>query len=171
MKRFLTLLAILIVSSFNLFSQGFTSQKGGNCYTLDLPNYMVKTYELNQTATLQYQNSKKEAYLIVIDDDKERLHSIGMKFVSSADYLSDDLGKDHKGATEIKVGKIVEFVENGLNHAQAEVEWKDEDGDFFELVTVVESKDRFYEITCWTILENKDKLLEDFKKISKSLKE
>jgi hypothetical protein len=64
----------------------FTEQKGGNIIYLSVPSYLVKTKDLNDSAILQYMNSSKEAYLIVIDDSKAELETLGTKFETVSDF-------------------------------------------------------------------------------------
>lgn len=164
----LTLLNIAVLQ--NSFGQ-LTTQKGGHCYFLDIPDYMVRTFELNDVATLQYMNGGKEAYVVVIEDSKEHLQSTGLKFVNAKDFLESFLKTYHKEAANRKIGKITEFTANNNNLAQAEFTWKDDKLSYFMITTAVESKSHFYKILTWTIAENKDALKEDFIKIAKSLKD
>ena len=70
-----------------------------------------------------------------------------------------------------KLSQVTEFEINGNKNAQTELTWSTDDTDYYMLITVVESKENFYKILCWTITENKDMLKNDFINISKSLKD
>ncbi len=169
------LLFIITLSFSTVFAQSFGAVKGGHCYTLEVPNYMEKTFTLNEDATLQYQNTAKEAYVIVLDDDKDELKEYGMKFVDAHDFL-DFFTKDYKKDAKVrKLGKASDFSINGNKCAQVDFSWEEEDenGIFngYMLITAVETKGHFYKILCWTVNTNKDLLKEDFKKISQSLKD
>lgn len=170
MKKYFLILAMLLSTS-NLFSQDFAKVKGGNCFSIDIPKYMTKSYDLNDVASLQYQNSIKEAYVIIIDDDKEHLESLGVKFVNSKEFLESTVSNFYSEAQDRKIGSINEFVSNGLGHSQVEITLRADDTDLYYLITAVETNEHFYKIICWTLLENKDKLKNDYKTISKSLKE
>ena len=54
---------LLLISLSVAVSQenNFTQQKIGQVYYLAIPDYMVRTIELNDVASVQYQNSQKEA--------------------------------------------------------------------------------------------------------------
>jgi hypothetical protein len=169
MKLFYATILLAMVTTHS-FSQNFSAKNGGNCYTLDLPNYMIKTFDLNDVATLQYKNAVKEAYTIVIEDNKEELTSLAMIFQNPNEFLENFI-KDYRTSENRTFSEIVEFESNGHPHAQVEMTWNDEDGDFYMLVTSVETEGHFYNILCWTILENKDLLKNDYLTISKSLKE
>lgn len=166
---FLLLVFILLPAAIS--AQSFSSQKGGHCYTLDIPDYMTKTYSLNDVATLQYQNIQREAYSIVIEDEKAMLESLGIKFVDAADFLEQFIAEYKVGSENRKTSLHTTFNANGNPSAQIELEWTEEVGDFYMLITVVESKTHFYKIMSWTLAGNKDKLKSDFQKIAKSLKD
>jgi hypothetical protein len=161
----------LLIGSFTTFAQGFTSQKGGHCYTMDIPDYMLKTYELNDVASLQYINSAKEAYVIVIEDVKEQLQDVGIKFSNAKDFLKHFTADYKKDAKKRKLSSITEFESNGNGHAQVELSWKEDDTDFYMLITAVESKTHFYKVMCWTTVNNLDLLKEDFLTMSKTIKD
>ena len=44
-------------------------------YALQLPSYLSKTNDLNEDASLQYQNPFRELYIIVIDESKTSNYS------------------------------------------------------------------------------------------------
>ncbi|HEX2934498.1 MAG TPA: hypothetical protein VHO72_04025 [Bacteroidales bacterium] len=138
---------------------------------MDIPDYLTKTFSLNDAASLQYQNVSKEAYVIAIEDNKDELESLGMKFVSAKDFLMYFLKDFHKGATNRKESSVAEFEANKNKHAQVELTWTNDSTDFYMLITSVETPNHFYKILCWTIAENKEMLKNDFVRISKSLKD
>lgn len=170
-KKLLTFIFITVFYSSNVFSQNFTNVKSGTCITMDIPNYLTKTYDLNDVAILQYKNIIKESYVIAISDSKEELNSLGMHFENSKDFLEYFVKDYFIEAKKRNVSKITEFESNNNNHAQVEMTWEDEDGEFYMLITGVETKNNFYKILCWTIIENKDILKNDYLIISKSLKD
>ena len=170
MKLFYAAFLVILFSS-NSFSQNFTTKNGGNCYTLEVPNYMTKTYDLNDVATLQYKNTLKEAYSIVIEDSKDELNALGIIFENSTEFL-ENFTKDYQvDQIDRTLSETIEFQSNGQSHAQVEMTWSTENGTFYMLITSVETEAHFYKILCWTLLENKEKLKNDFLTISKSLKD
>ncbi len=162
----------LLVSTLSGYGQTkFTERIGGHVFRLNIPDYMVKTYELNDVASIQYQNTTKEAYIIVIEDAKDQLESLGIKFTDSKDFL-DEFVKDYKIENENRSLKNAsQFKANGNDCAQIELYWTEEETDFFMLITAVESKTHFYKILNWTILVNADVLKNDFRTIAKSIKD
>jgi len=170
MKRIIIIL-IFLQFSIQVFSQEFSAQQGGHCYSLEIPEYMTKTYQLNDVATLQYQNISKEAYVIVIEDAKDHLESVGMKFVDSRDFLEYFITDYKIGTDKRKVNDISEFKSNNNGHAQVELIWNEDDMDFYMLITAVETKTHFYKIMCWTSDNYTELLKNDYLTISKSLKD
>ena len=170
MKKIIVLLLFLHFTVYS-FSQSFSTKEGGHSYTLDIPDYMTKTFHLNDVATLQYQNTSKEAYVIVIEDAKVHLQSVGMKFVDAKDFLDYFISDYKSGADKRNVGDITEFKSNNNGHAQVELTWYEDDLDFYMLITAVETDTYFYKIMCWTSLGYVDKLKDDYLRISRSLKD
>ena len=167
--KIIYLILFSIIFTSNSYSQKFSTEKAGNCFSLEIPNYMTKAYDLNDASSLQYNNTFKEAYAIVIEDSKDELKSLGMIFINSKDFL-ENFTKDYQiESKNRKISEISEFESNENQHAQVEMTWNDEDGDFYMLITAVETNGHFYKILCWTLLEYKENLRDDYLTISKSL--
>ena len=111
--RIIQLLAIQITLCFNLSAQSnFAEKSGGHCFNMDIPDYMTKTYDLNEAASLQYQNLTKEAYAIAIVDFKDQLENLGMKFLNAKEFL-DFFVKDYM--LEVNDRKLTEITEFNAN--------------------------------------------------------
>ena len=52
-------------------------------YSMELPEYLYKGYDLNSDASLQYQNTSKEVYIIVIDESKQVFKDV---FIEDHDF-------------------------------------------------------------------------------------
>lgn len=181
-NKFLSLNSILVtlvlcIANNYLFAQTkFTEQKGGNIIYLSVPSYLVKTKDLNDSAILQYMNSSKEAYLVVIDDSKTELETLGTKFETVSDFhesTSKSLisGLKNPVETERKTFKI-----GDSNYSQSKLSglFTSSSGSEFDIIyltTYVETANHFYQILCWSTKTFYDGLAADFDKISKSLKE
>ncbi len=172
MKILIIVGIILMLIATDADAQKFAPQKGGHCYTLDIPDYMVRTYGLNDVASLQYQNIQREAYTIVIEDSKHHLESLGVKYSGARDFLEEFVQNYKLEEQNRKLNPIIEFKNNNNAHAQTELEWRDEnDYAFFMIITVAETKTHFYKIMSWTLQEHKERLKYDFQQIAKSLKD
>ena len=105
MRNLFVLLASFIC--INLYAQASLSEKkAGHVYYLSIPDYMLKTYDLNDVATLQYKNAAKEAYTIVIEDSKEQLEALGIKYTDAEDFLNSFLGDYNKEVKNRKVTSV-----------------------------------------------------------------
>lgn len=151
MKSLFAVLAFFIYA--NLYAQTSLSEKKvGHVYYLGIPDYMLKTYDLNDVASLQYKNAAKEAYTIVIEDSKEQLEALGVKYADAEDFLNSFLEDYNKEAKNRKVSSVKKFEANGNKCAQVEHTWQDENNnDLYMLITTVESKTHFYKIMSWTL--------------------
>lgn len=165
----------LLLSAFflttSLCAQGFSLSKGGHCYQMEIPDHMARVYNLNDAASLQYQNLDIPAFLIVIEDEKAELESVGMRFSGPAEFL-DFFTKDFKkDATGRRLGETDRFEASGKAHAQAELVWMEEEVGFFMLVTAVESAGHFYKVLCWAPEEARERVYADFRRSSASIRE
>lgn len=125
MKKIAVLSALLLLT-FTGFAQTFSVKKGGHVYTLEIPDYLTKTFSLNEVASLQYMNTGKEAYVIVIEDSKELLESLGTKFVDSKDFLDGFTSNYHKDAKNRNLGPVTQFTANNNKHSQVEMTWEND---------------------------------------------
>lgn len=172
------LIALLsIVTMVSAYSQTkFTEKKAGHVYSVSVPDYMTKTVTLNDVATMQYINSAKNAYLVVIDDSKEELEMKGIKFASLKDFHDDNI-KHLKGEENEPVeSSPVEFEANGNKFYQTELNVNFKEKDNLEvkityLITYVETKGYYYQILCWSLSPEYKNLTADFKKIAASIRD
>lgn len=171
MKRYLSLLLPALVIGTGGFSQNFQEKQGGHSYTVEIPDYMTRTFDLNDVATMEYKNIAKETYMIVIEDSKEELNSVGMTFTGARDFLDYFADDYYAGAENRLMSEVVEFENNGNEHAQVELTWSDPEVNYYMLITTVETETHFYKILCWTLYEYQDQFREDFKRIARSLKD
>lgn len=149
--------------------QGFQEKKIGHVYYVSLPDYMVKTNTLNDAATLQYQNTAKETYVIVIEDDKADLQAAGMAFNGALDFYNDFAADFFEGAKIAEKVKEVPIV--GAKAVQASATKQFDDFSVFYLITVYETPTHFYKMLAWTMEKNRKAFEEDFKKIAASFHE
>ena len=154
-----------------LSAQGFGVQKGGHCYSMEVPDYMKRAFTLNDAASLQYQNLDIPAFLIVIEDDKVELQSVDMKFSGPAEFLDFFVKDFKKDAAERRVSPTATFNSNGKEHAQREIVWKEEAAEFFMLVTALETSGHFYKVLCWAPEEARERVYADFRRSSASIRE
>ena len=150
----------LIVFSLILFScnkeKNQTISKAN--FSIDLPSDLSETKELNDVASLQFQNIYSEFYVLVIDEKKKDLTD----FYDSNEinnFNLDSYCELLKGIMPILAGndfsKIHTQKINGMNAKVFSLETKIEDIDAFYEFGFFESKTTFYQVMVWTLLDKK----------------
>lgn len=167
---------LFLMASTGVYAQTLQQKKVGHEYFISVSNGMQKRFDLNDNASAQYGDDDRQAYMIIIDEEKEALTTTGTG-ISSADLYFEDAVKNISSAgTLLNKSMESKIKVNMMNAIQTtmEIDQDSDDGTklkIFYLLTVVEGKGHYYKILCWTLLENKDILLKEFKAISASLKE
>jgi hypothetical protein len=171
-KYLLALTALIAICTISANAQTkFVEKKIGHVYYMNIPDYMTTTKDLNDVASLQYQNTLKEAYVIVIEDCKDTLEALGVKFTNPQDFYDGFIGDFSKGLEDKQVTSTKNMKINGNDAVQAELSGTFNGHPIWYLITVVESPTFFYKIITWTIGENKDKLKADYIKMVNSFHE
>lgn len=156
-----------------LMGQSLSTRKGGHSFTLDVPTTMVRAFDINSSAALQYEDTASGAFIMVIEDEKAALAYYGVSFNSISDYLNQFT---HGYLTEVPERKIsaIETFQNGIqNVAQCEMTYRSEDGSeaYAMLITGVETPTYFYKIIGWTPKPLVNVFMPVFKQAARTLKE
>ncbi len=195
-SRFLTALSIFSVLAFSSCGGG-NSREGrddagepkekkikmeeasANDYKLMVPKHMVKTTDLNDEASLQYQNIYKELYIIVIDEPRDTIIE-SFKMLGEYDdtkspvenyrtFLMDQLesNMDIKAEPEIRKEKI-----NGMDAEIVSFNAKVEGVAYevFYQAAFYEGKNNFYYLSTWTLANKKGDNREEMEAMIKSFK-
>jgi len=175
-KSILVILLLSVSSQFSFGQTKFTEQKAGHIFYVAVPDYLVKTWTLNDVADMQYMNSAKSAYMLVIEDSKEELEQKGIKYAALKDFHDDNIKTLKTEANNGEETKAVEFKANGNSFYQSDlsVTLKQDDNTDLKityLITYVETKGYYYQILCWTLSSKYKELLPDFKKVAASLRD
>ncbi|MCD7971183.1 MAG: hypothetical protein LUG18_00725 [Candidatus Azobacteroides sp.] len=138
-----------------------------NEYNLMVPDFMEPTSMLNENASLQYQNTSKEVYLVVLhntkgeignffasrgmwkDNDENDLFDKFCHFIlnnDGSDFLESS-DEDNLQFKEIN-GRKVKFLENTRTINGI---------DIFYNVAFIEGEKSFYQIMIWTLKKYKEK--------------
>ncbi|MFD2585299.1 hypothetical protein ACFSQJ_00045 [Croceitalea marina] len=146
-------------------------------YEVKLPKYMKEAQNLNDEASLQYQNIFKETYFVVIDEPKEEFKEV---FLDIGEYdESLPLIKNYKNA-QLEFFKESLTTYEFINESSKKINGKDAevvafDGkvqgviyDISYLFTFVEGDDKAYMLMAWTLKNKRDKYQETFEYISDS---
>ncbi|MCC8188991.1 MAG: hypothetical protein LIP08_16235 [Bacteroides sp.] len=147
-------------------------------YSISLPGYLSETKDLNEDASLQYQNLGKEFYVIVIDDLKSDMQDILEEYELLEIYPNDLEGYSNliwDGFEEdMDIQKITDPTDdriNGMSVKYRKINAVTEGMDVFYYFVIVEGKERFYQILTWTLTERQRKYEEEMKHIIYSFKE
>ena len=146
-----------------------------NQYSLDLPESLSLATNLNNEASLQYQNVFDDLYVIVIDESKQEINS----------YMEDntDFPPNLNGYTQLLKSGLQTSVTNpifsetekkqinGLKSHLISLSGKVDDYEIYYEFAHVEGKNHYYQVFVWTSLEKKNKLSPKMKKIINSFKE
>jgi hypothetical protein len=172
--RLFILLASLCCLSCNL-NKPETVKVGGR-YAIDIPASMSETKDLNNDASLQYQNGMQELYIIVQEEPKKtyddiiaadpEIYTPGLKGYAEL-LLNDSKSKiktnDQPVLIPQKIGNLNAYITefrgeiNGLK-----IYWK---------LAYVEGKSRYYQIMAWTLEEKTEDHRETITAMINSFKE
>lgn len=146
-----------------------------NEYSLQLPDFLSKASDLHENASLQYQNTLREFYVVVIDEPKQDFYNIA--------ETTEDFPADFNGYHEILRSGLEEAIEdiditptkdtqiNGLKAKTFSLTGQIETIPVYYEVAYVEGKNKFYQIVTWTLKDNKEKYGEQMRNILLSFKE
>jgi hypothetical protein len=130
-----------------------------NKYSIEIPNYLTKSFNLNDEATLQYQNLFKDEYVIIIEEPKS-------EFDDAIEILGTTKGLE--GYHQILVQNLETAIENmeitaveniKINSFSAKifsVTGNVENYNVFYKYGIIEGSKSYFQILCWT---SKDKQL------------
>lgn len=176
---FLTILTISLLNSCQLLDSDKEQVVSiENKYSLSMPAFLTKANDLNDEASLQYQNTLKEFYVIVLDEPKSQL---GKSLVDNG--LDETYSDDIKGYSELlanglktglSVSNVPEFKDTTINNMPARLlslKGKVKALDVAYKVAFIEGKERYYQVMSWTLLSKELMYREKMDKILYSLKE
>lgn len=175
MKKLMFL--VVLLSSISLFSQNnFQEVKAGHIFSIKVPFYLIKTYNINPGAVVQYWNEKESIYLLVAEEEKEKLNFSKLYNTSIREYAEGVLNNFQNAFSDFKVISQSNYESNGNKLIQYEISGSinGENGNKSEIIMildVVESPTYFYQVTSWTLASNMDNYKADLKSVAKTLKD
>jgi hypothetical protein len=148
-------------------------------YSMHIPKFMTKAANLNNDASLQYQNIFKEVYVIVIDENKKEfietynnLGSYDSTRSPIANYADTQVQLITSNANVINKTEVTNFTINGANAATTEIDASIEGvkTPITYFLTFIDGKDNLYMIMAWTLRDKKETHRPLFDEIAKSFK-
>jgi hypothetical protein len=164
---------MLLLANFTFAQSNLVPYKAGHVFDISLPEYMSKTFGLNNSASIQYKSVVKDVYGFVILDTKEELKLAEMTFVSVNDFYDNFIKDFLKDEKKRRVSRVVYQTIGDVNFAESDASYYDNSAktEIYYLVGIVETKNAFYKVLSWCAGENKDKFKADFQKILYSVKD
>jgi hypothetical protein len=150
-------------------------------YSVQIPEYMTATTELNGEAGTQFMNASREAYMIIIDEPKDEFvaafKEVG-EYVEEESVLS-NYAVVQRGSFDGVISKptrntdISYTTSNGLSIGQSILEGPSVDipYDIHYHFAYIEGKSSLYFVVCWTLMDKVGENAPDFENIIASFKE
>ncbi|MGQ0827516.1 MAG: hypothetical protein ACT4ON_03870 [Bacteroidota bacterium] len=170
-KQLFSFISISFVLASCQHEAVFMEVKVNDRYSITVPDYLQPCTDLHKDASLQYQNTEKDVYAIVINEKKITMqeynldYDIELYFKSIASQPFLETIKDGKvsipGRQEI----------DGHKALIAEITGKIEGAEVFYKLAVIESQYEFYQVLIWTRAEHKEKFEKDMITMIESFKE
>lgn len=151
-----------------------------NEYSILLPKYLSKAKNLNEDASLQYQNIFREAYVIVIDEPKDGFitlfKDIGLyeESLTPLENYSKYQNESLSDATKEVIydsgfsDKTINSLPAKFKKLQAKISGIDFEISYWN--TYLESDSKMYTIMCWTLSDRQKKYDDTFTKVINSFK-
>jgi len=170
--------ALLLILFLSACSNNTQKIKVGDKYSLVLPDYLSETDELNDDASLQYQNTEKEFYTIVIDENKQELFDI----IDQSELLA-GYQKNLEGYSKLLLDGLIadaglavapKVQDETINGLPAKILSTTLDADGFRVyykIAMIEGKADFYQVMTWTMESNATEHEEEMEGIVRSFVE
>ncbi|KGO92249.1 hypothetical protein [Flavobacterium subsaxonicum] len=145
-------------------------------YSLELPASFSLATNLNDHASLQYQDINSDFYVIVLDEDKRDVHynftendmGYTTDFKGYCNYLTESLNEGTEFDTILKLKPL---KINKRAAATASITGTIDSIPVYWKLAYVEGKNYYYQIITWTHADNREKHDVQMEKIVQSFKE
>lgn len=151
-------------------------------YSLNVPFDMKASTELNDDASLQYEDMWEDFYVIVIDETKDEMQEaiemfdMGEEYENNLENYADIIIAGFSMEMEEAPAELMDTTINDMGAKVARMTMSTM-GDNFEEINVhysmliAEGKDNYYQVMVWTLAENEFKYKAKIDNILFSLKE
>ncbi|MCB0475311.1 MAG: hypothetical protein KDC69_06525 [Flavobacteriaceae bacterium] len=146
-------------------------------YELSIPKYMKKMTSLNEEASLQYANFYKEAYTIVINENKQDFANTFKEYSEYNDSIplienyaraQQGMFKESMDVKQIMPYGLVKI--NNYNARQVKITGNVDGQDIGYIIAFIEGNDDVYMIMNWTLLDRLKRFENTFEVINSSFK-
>jgi len=161
----------------NLSADNYKEITVDELYKLSVPKYMKEMNNLNEEASLQYANIYKEAYTIVIHENKQDFidsfkeydeYKEELSVIENYSQAQTNFFKESANIKEIEPYGLTEI--NGLDARQTKMKGNVEGQDITYIIGYVEGEDNLYMIMSWTLLDRLARFENTFEAINSSFK-
>lgn len=171
MKRAFVLIGIFIASismtscDFDISNKpktidpdDFEFKTYGSLYKIKLPDYMSETDDLNDEASMQYQNLFRETYMVIIDESKseyldyyKEIDAFDSTKTVIENYRDAQISFIKDGVYDIANENTKSFSINGLKAEQVAFTGSFDDVGIYYHLTYIEGQNNLYAIMLWTL--------------------
>ncbi|QYJ69257.1 hypothetical protein [Flavobacterium litorale] len=166
MKNFIliTLFVTLLLTSCSDTDYETRTVRVKGKYSIDIPKMLSKATDLNEDASLQYQNTFRELYVIVIDESKREYENV---IVDS--YLEEAYGNNLNGYSKLVVEgiereivldslpKLKDITINGMKAKTFATTGEVDAVRGYWNITFIEGRNNYYQVMSWTLPDNIEK--------------
>ncbi len=172
----LTLLSVVLLACSD--KTRFKEVEVRDLYSIHVPEFLSETNDLNAEASLQYMNTAREFYVLVIHESKDEFHAaikeleLEDQYPLNIDGYAKVLIDNFKLNAEVK--KQSDISEITIDKRAARMVNFDaviEGVDAYCTMVYVDGKTNYYQIFAWTLQKYKDKYAEDLDAIATTFKE
>ncbi|NND63201.1 MAG: hypothetical protein HKN48_08405 [Flavobacteriaceae bacterium] len=158
----------------------FKTEKVEGMYEVSVPKYMKEAFDLNDDASLQFQNIYKETYLAIIDESKadfievfKELNEYDDGLSVAGNYRNIQMQYFTEGIRIDKRSEPRKLTINGLEAEQVEFNGRvpEVDYDIYYLMTFIEGEENVYMMMEWTLASFEDKFKGTFKQMAETFRE
>jgi hypothetical protein len=147
-------------------------------FSVDIPTALTETYDLNEEASLQYENISDEYYVIAIDENKQEFFDAINEGASEDEMITEEEILDIYGylqfttfATDDQYFDTKDIEVNGLKAQQLDITSTFEDLGIFYRMACYEGEENLYFVVVWTMEDYKDDHDASMQNIIESFKE
>ena len=174
MRKITFLIATILLVGMTVCAQTTMKEyKAGHVFYVSLPDYMTKTTDLNDAASIQFINNIKDIAGYIIFDTKEELELVNLKFSNATEFYETFIKDFLVKQKSRKVSEPQIKSMNGNNYVESDVTYFDKDSkmEIYFYIGIVETKNSFYKLLCYGGIDSKEKYKNDFQAILYSLKD
>ncbi|MEO6883994.1 MAG: hypothetical protein ABI199_08220 [Bacteroidia bacterium] len=140
-------------------------------YSIKIPEYFSPVSDLVPQASLQYDNTEKEVYLVVITESKKDMQKYNLDYDLKT-YFQNIIQQPftdsvQKGTISTPIVKQL----NGAKMMETSITGKVHDGMVSYKLAVIETNTSFYQILTWTTADKMQKYGDDLQQIIDSFQE